>query len=213
MGIFFRLLWLLPVSLIVAYIGAGSLIKFVQELPHSLHPAWILPPAVAGLSAYMLYRAWRETRRAWRGEIAIPAGQSFLQAAFVYGAFGLMVFGVLSMLAPVARVGAHGATMVDIAKIREALEQRKQEAGAYPVERGDLERLTSSAAPKGLWHSWFGKYQHPKTKEIAFYDQPAASDSGKWAYINNPASPGFGSFYIDCTHENWDGHGESWSSY
>ena len=52
---------------------------------------------------------------------------------------------------------------------------------------------------------------HPMTREVVFGPASAASDRGVWLYDNNPASPGFGTVIIDCSHP--DLAGNRWSSY
>jgi len=37
------------------------------------------------------------------------------------------------------------------------------------------------------------------------------TDSGGWAYVNDPKSPDFGLVYIDCSHR--DGKGRFWSEF
>ncbi|MBI5208944.1 MAG: hypothetical protein HY927_03115 [Elusimicrobia bacterium] len=43
------------------------------------------------------------------------------------------------------------------------------------------------------------------------YAARTPADTGKWGYVNDPASPDFGLVFIDCTHT--DAKGSRWSSY
>ncbi len=49
------------------------------------------------------------------------------------------------------------------------------------------------------------------SKKIRMEREKIYADSGQWIYINDPNSPNFGTFYIDCTHQDYDDH--VWNTY
>lgn len=56
-----------------------------------------------------------------------------------------------------------------------------------------------------LWGSPEEKYPHPPTSGVVTYQTMTIADSGKFAYINNPADPAWGTVYIDCSHSRENG--------
>lgn len=53
---------------------------------------------------------------------------------------------------------------------------------------------------------------HQSTNEVVYFSRSGGyQDSGKWGYVNDPSDPGFGTFFIDCTHTDSDG--KAWTSY
>lgn len=53
--------------------------------------------------------------------------------------------------------------------------------------------------------------RHLASSKVRNTPEPAARDTGGWAYVNDPKSPAFGLVFIDCTHQ--DGKGRSWSDF
>ncbi|MFH2201596.1 MAG: hypothetical protein ABIJ96_00630 [Elusimicrobiota bacterium] len=52
---------------------------------------------------------------------------------------------------------------------------------------------------------------HPLSAEAEYFDGFVPRDSGRWGYVNNPASKEFGVVFVDCTHT--DSKGTSWHTY
>ena len=53
--------------------------------------------------------------------------------------------------------------------------------------------------------------RHPSSSRVRNAREPAALDTGGWAYVSNPESRAFGTVFIDCVHK--DGKGRSWSEF
>jgi len=53
--------------------------------------------------------------------------------------------------------------------------------------------------------------RHLASSKVRNAPEPAALDTGGWAYVNDPKSRAFGTVFIDCTHK--DGKGRSWSDF
>jgi hypothetical protein len=52
---------------------------------------------------------------------------------------------------------------------------------------------------------------HPTSTEVHYLASAEATDTGGWAYVNDPNSRDFGKIFINCTHV--DLRGNPWSSY
>ena len=75
--------------------------------------------------------------------------------------------------------------------------------GRYFFESNLLPRNVRPGLPPEQ-HFWPSKAIRSEPRRISL-------DSGQWVYINNPESPEFGVFYLDCTHQDYAGR--TWSSY
>ena len=53
--------------------------------------------------------------------------------------------------------------------------------------------------------------RHLASSKVRNTPEPAARDTGGWAYVNDPKSRAFGTIFIDCTHK--DGKGRFWSEF
>ena len=75
-----------------------------------------------------------------------------------------------------------------------------------PVSFGETVRAGNlEAAPRLKLPRHFG------TDRVRDVPSQLFSDSGGWAYVNDPRSPAFGLVYIDCAHK--DEKGRYWSEF
>ena len=51
---------------------------------------------------------------------------------------------------------------------------------------------------------------HRATSKVRTASGPAVMDTGGWAYINDPKSADYGTFFIDCSHADEKGRYWSW---
>ncbi|MDA8244775.1 MAG: hypothetical protein M0025_11745 [Elusimicrobia bacterium] len=83
---------------------------------------------------------------------------------------------------------------------------RQQHAGRPPasfgetLRSGELESVPDLKLPG-----------HPRRAGVRDTASAAVSDTGGWAYVNDPKSPDFGLVYIDCSHS--DAKGRFWSEF
>lgn len=86
--------------------------------------------------------------------------------------------------------------------------------GRFPTD--DLSCLAADKKYPGelppLWVEYDKKHPHPRTSGVVVYSSGSGSDTGQYAYMNDPAYPAnWGSVFVDCTH--LDGRGISWSTF
>ena len=77
--------------------------------------------------------------------------------------------------------------------------------GRPPSDIGEMiMNGTLEAAPKLKlrWHMASSKVRNASTL--------AVRDTGGWAYVNDPKSAGYGTFFIDCSHTDEKGRYWSW---
>ncbi len=100
-----------------------------------------------------------------------------------------------------------------LSALRSELRDYKVSRGSYPVSLAELPhpvpKLWSKPDNPGAAFS-DGLFPHPSSDEVVYYSSVTAGDTGKWAYVNDPSCPEFGTVFIDCTHQ--DG-GIPWSSF
>jgi len=81
-------------------------------------------------------------------------------------------------------------------------QEHRQRPAAFEdtIKAGQLEGAPALKLP---WHRG--------TSEVKNVPSAAVSDTGGWAYVNEPADPAFGTIFIDCSHK--DGKGRYWSEF
>lgn len=107
---------------------------------------------------------------------------------------------------------SEGMTRGNLRAIHSALRTYYEDTkGKYPTD--DLSSLTIdgkylSSVPKAK-----PSPHHPYSNAVSVGSDPssAITDTGGWAYVNDPKSPLWGSFFVNCTHT--DSRGKVWSSY
>lgn len=93
-----------------------------------------------------------------------------------------------------------------LAGMRLAVELYRQERKRPPdsfadtVRSGKLEEIFEIKLPR-----------HPRRRTARDVGSMEISDTGGWAYVNDPKDKDFGLVYIDCTH--MDGKGRFWSEF
>jgi len=75
--------------------------------------------------------------------------------------------------------------------------------GRFPTD--DLSCLTkdNKYLPElpPLWVKYDRDHPHPQTNEVVVYSSGSGGDTGKYAYMNDPAYPAqWGNLFVDCTH-------------
>jgi len=82
-----------------------------------------------------------------------------------------------------------------------SMERRRKPASFEDIiKEGQLEAAPSLKLPG-----------HSATSSVRNAPAFAISDTGGWAYVNAPASPDFGTIFIDCAHK--DEKGRFWSEF
>ena len=200
-----RLVWLLPLTAaFLLFLPTALIAIFVGfSITHLLLTAGI---------AYPLYRAWKDTVQAIRGKTELNRKRTLYAAIAAAALVLLLTLAIIPKMLDLVRYSVSGSQKGTLAEIRTALEGYKQAKGAYPAEAAEVEAMVSAPGRKELWDTRLKLYEHRSTKAINAYASAEARDTGNWAYVNDPASPDFGRFYIDCTHTD-QYHGLAWSTY
>ncbi|MFC1680151.1 type IV pilin protein [Elusimicrobiota bacterium] len=143
------------------------------------------------------------------------SGGTILIVLGVMFAVGIVVTGILAAVAipkfaELVRKSSEGATKGNLGAVRSALSIYYGDMeGVYPQ---DPNELTVDGKYLGSMPRAKTPNLHPDSSQIALIPSPQAlTDEGGWAYVNNPMSPDFGSFFINCSHT--DSKGSLWSSY
>ncbi|MBI4668228.1 MAG: hypothetical protein HY747_03430 [Elusimicrobia bacterium] len=106
-----------------------------------------------------------------------------------------------------------GRTKGSLSELRRAVNFYYQRNGKYPASLENFfpgENLGLKKLPV-LWDAKYLRLPHPPTSEVVHVSGPKLTDSGRWAYVDNPMSPYWGKVYIDCIHR--DSRGSPWVSY
>ncbi len=99
-----------------------------------------------------------------------------------------------------------GEAVRKLSGLRMALELYRMEYKAPPAAFGDLVRSGKLEQPPELKLSW-----HRGSSAVRNTPSMTITDTGGWAYVNDPKDPAFGLIYIDCTHR--DERGRFWSEF
>jgi hypothetical protein len=211
-ALIFRLAWLLPFTAAAVFLEYIFLSGWQKALEAPIK--WLIPcylAVVIGLPA-LVFSAGRNTLMALLGKEDYKLGRAFdLLLVLTGGSLLTAVF--VPKLADLVRYSQDGAQRGSLGNVRQALQERRNAAGAYYTTREELEPLLATATFRGLWKGGLNIYAHKPTRELLLLGGAAPTDSGKWAYVNDPASPDFGKFFIDCTHPVYPGMAETWSTY
>lgn len=93
-----------------------------------------------------------------------------------------------------------------LSALRLSAELYRQEHKRLPAAFADTVRAgTLEAAP---YLKLPGHFRRGEVKDVPAF---RISDSGGWAYVNDPKSPDFGLVYMDCSHR--DERGRYWSEF
>lgn len=93
-----------------------------------------------------------------------------------------------------------------LSALRLSAELYRQEHKRLPAAFADTVRAgTLEAAP---YLKLPGHFRRGEVKDVPAF---GISDSGGWAYVNDPKSPDFGLVYMDCSHR--DERGRYWSEF
>lgn len=138
-------------------------------------------------------------------------GFTLMELMVVIAIIGILGAVAAARFGGVMERGKEGATRGGLTSLRSALQIYYGDNQDFPSD--DLTSLTAS-----------GKYisdlpivklpgtGHPDNRHVSVGDSPAAAvtDTGGWAYVNDPVSPSFGSLLVNCTHA--DRKGAVWSA-
>ena len=134
--------------------------------------------------------------------------------------FPLLVFGFLGLIVAVgvlllirenhrALPRKHmGHNLAALGNYRDMLLRYRNENGEFPnsiallfPKYGNQPFAPDLAYPTG----WFSYATHPMGTQIRTVSALTPDDSGGWLYNNNPASPDYGKFAINCVHSSYQG--------
>ena len=211
-----RLVWLLPLTLAALFCLQLLAISVFYIFGPGAEPGarfWGMLYALfySGI-AYGAYRAWRTTVLALRGKAELSLKRSARAAAVTAALLLFFGFFAFEKTKSLMRYSITSRQKGELASVRIRLEEEKQARGAYPSDAAAVEALAAASSAEGLWKTKLNIYEHPPTNSVNYYPSFEARDTGAWAYVNAPASPDFGRFYIDCTHMDQE-RGYIWSSY
>ncbi len=214
MTLFLRFCWLLPLTLVALFSLWGAFMSvvwlFSPAVPVFGRLLAIVSAAAYGAIVYAGYRAWKITVLALRGQAELSRSRNLYGALAALAALLLLFAVAYPKFQELMRYSAGGRQKGDLYLIREQLEEYKRAHGQYPAGPEEVGVIVSSCSPRGLWQDKL--FPHPPSGEVEYYPSAGDRDSGNWAYVNDPASPDFGRFYIDCRHpeQNW---ARPWSSF
>jgi len=214
MILFLRLFWLLPLTLLglvcIEAIGFALLALFRPGDSFIGRLGSLAYIAGYGAIVYAAYRSWKTTVLAIKGKVVLSVRRNLYGALAALGTALLLFAVAYPKYQSLLRYSAGGRQRGELSVIRSQLEEYKSSLGTYPEKPEAVGLIVSSCSPRGLWQDKL--YPHPPGVGVEYYPEAESRDSGKWAYVNNPASADFGRFYIDCAHQDPD-RGEPWSSY
>ena len=209
-----RFFWLLPLTVLALFCvemaGFGLLALFRPGDTFAGRLGTLLYLGAYGAVVYAAVRAWRTTVLAIRGKAELSVKRNLYGALGALGALLLLFAVAYPKYQALLRYTVGGRQRGDLSTIRYQLEEYKNASGRYPEKAVEVGLIVSSCSPRGLWQDKL--YPHPPGGEVNYYPAAESRDSGKWAYVNEPASKDFGRFYIDCSHRDPD-RGEPWSAY
>ena len=204
----FRALWITAFPLLCA---AGMLIGAWSELKRG---GRFTVAAVNSLVVAFLFLAlaWTAARHTWQVVTGTkPAtvralNGEILTTVSVFAVCALLFAMVAPYFSGLFRRSHEGALKARLADLRTVVERyRAAHGGQPPPSLEDLGELPP------LWGR-YAEIPHPGEPAAVVVDDAKASDTGKWAYVISPSSPGLtGTLFIDCTHTDFKG--EAWSSY
>ncbi|OGS59594.1 MAG: hypothetical protein A3J79_01480 [Elusimicrobia bacterium RIFOXYB2_FULL_62_6] len=93
-----------------------------------------------------------------------------------------------------------------LAGMRVAMTLFKISKGSPPKDFRELTAGGQLEAPMDLKLKW-----HGTSSQVRHAPALRAEDNGGWGYVNDPASPDFGTIFIDCLHR--DERGRYWSEF
>jgi hypothetical protein len=207
-----RFIWLLPATFLVFLLDLFALQTAVLPVilgfamkAGTVFTVLITVAAAAGMT-YVVFRAWRRTIRSIKGFGPEPSGRAshIAQVSGFLAFFLFFGFVVWPQFAALLKYAAENGQRGDAARVRAELETFREKHAAYPVKAEDLAEMLRSLDIKPLWRARLVKFPHPPTSDIVFYPGKEIRDSGKWAYVNDPSSPDYGDFYVDCSHRTAD---------
>jgi hypothetical protein len=204
----FRALWITAFPLLC---GAGMLIGAWSEFQRG---GRFTVAAVNSLVVAVLFLAlaWNASSHTWKVTTgAKPATVTALRGEIlttisVFVACALLFAMVAPYFSGLFRRSQEGALKARLQDLRAVVERhRAAHGGQAPSSLDGLGELPP------LW----GRYTeipHPETPAAVVIDGTATADTGKWAYVISPSSPGLtGTLFIDCTHTDY--RGVAWTSY
>lgn len=227
-----RYLWFFIVILIASLPWSGPMWCFVRAVQVRNRPVWawvwpalLLSPAgwlaavhMKGMTMSLIALTLLAPLLCWRLARLIPLGEKpaneekfaqgiMLAAILAYGwwsALSAFTFFTYSLTASSNEKSMYG----NLGAVRSALSiyysdmegqyPRRVDANLFPKY---MEKLPRTAA---LFRN--GRILHLPTDRVSHFPSVEAQDQDGWAYVDDPASPDFGTFFINCTH--LDLHGE-----
>lgn len=195
--------------------GAGLLIGAAYDLRHGRPVAGLVSGALA---CPLLALAWLAGDETWNTVDGSKPGveKDMLSEIGATAAVGGIVVLLITIAAPaytgLFRASAEGAMKGGLVTLREGVERyRKEHDGRAPDSLEALVQAKTIAELPPLWPMG-SESVHAKTTASLVVDGAAATDSGQWAYVVSPSSPGaVGAVFIDCTHT--DRKGSAWTEY
>lgn len=164
-----------------------------------------------GVMGGVPYSAWF-AHLPWIGAscLALASGLLRLRAAAVlFGLGGVLALGFCATRDLVRIDTVPYATRGNLGAIRSALHiYYGDNDGVYPRSLGELTKGGKylRSIPRAAAYLF-----HPPQSGFVDYPDNTPRDSGAFGYAGDPASPWFGSVWVDCTHT--DTKGKVWASY
>jgi type II secretory pathway pseudopilin PulG len=128
----------------------------------------------------------------------------------VVAIIGILAAIAIPKFADLVRKSGEGAGKGNLGAIRSALSiHYGDREGSYPYHPVALTAhgRYMAALPLAKTPSY-----HPDSDKVTLVASAAGlSDAGGWAYLADPASPDYGTVYVNCTHT--DTKGSVWSAY
>ncbi|MBI4679530.1 MAG: RDD family protein [Elusimicrobia bacterium] len=193
----------LPLALGYAWVGFTKPRRAWHDIVARTKVVYIDPAAAASGQSYT-----PEDDRVTPAVIAVMVLAPLLFLAAIVA----IAFIAFSALGGMPKLAGEGAGKGSLGAIRSALAIYYGDMeGQYPTE---LDALTVGGKYLVVLPVAKTPPLHPDSNRVYGFpsrSQASSSDSGGWAYVNNPQDPDFGSVWVDCTHQ--DSKGTVWNAY
>ncbi len=203
------------ITAIPGLFGVGLMIIAVMNARRAGVLAGLISGAFAFIPLFLVWWAGRETWFVLIG--ARPASENSLKAeigttALVTGICALLIAIAVPAFTGLFRKSAEGGIKNNLGELRQAVERyRRDHDGRSPDSIDAMVVAKTIPVIPALWRRYDG-IAHSRTPAAGIVENTATTDSGRWAFVVSPSSPGLtGAIFIDCTHT--DTKGSAWSSY